>query len=183
MPCGLRAGLTLLGTDYPTPTGPACATTACHRPCRAHLRAVAWLGKSTEARHEAFIWLGIRIQREAAPRRDRPRCGKACRTASGRAAPAIAQLVGDIAKSRRGWWQPTRDLAVQIEDTIAWRRKIHARELSRQSRRRLPVAAKTALATAGAIGGVPARRTPECELSDATMCTSITGMSARRSIS
>jgi len=35
------------------------------------------------------------------------------------------RLVGDIAKSRRELgWQPTRDLATQIEDTLRWRQRM-----------------------------------------------------------
>ena len=35
------------------------------------------------------------------------------------------KLVGDIAKAKRELgWTPTRDLAVQIEDTLRWRRKM-----------------------------------------------------------
>ena len=35
------------------------------------------------------------------------------------------RLVGDIAKSKRELgWQPTRDLATQIEDTLRWRYKM-----------------------------------------------------------
>jgi UDP-glucose 4-epimerase len=35
------------------------------------------------------------------------------------------KLVGDITKARRELgWQPTRDLATQIEDTLRWRRKM-----------------------------------------------------------
>src|SRR6266576_6108284 len=45
-----------------------------------------------------------------------------------------------------------------------------------------PVATKIALHTAGAIGGVPGSPTPPCESVLGTMCTSTTGISARRSI-
>ena len=49
-------------------------------------------------------------------------------------------------------------------------------------RRRIPVAARTALATAGAIGGVPGSPTPEGGLLEGTMCTSTCrGMSLMRS--
>ena len=35
------------------------------------------------------------------------------------------KLVGDIAKARRELgWEPQRDLAAQIEDTLRWRRKM-----------------------------------------------------------
>jgi len=44
-----------------------------------------------------------------------------------------------------------------------------------------PVMAASALATAGAMGGVPGSPTPEGALVDATMCTSTSGMASMRS--
>jgi UDP-glucose 4-epimerase len=36
-----------------------------------------------------------------------------------------SKLVGDISKARRELgWTPKRDLAIQIEDTLRWRRKM-----------------------------------------------------------
>src|SRR6185437_15955806 len=49
-------------------------------------------------------------------------------------------------------------------------------------RKRFPVAAKTAFATAGAIGGKPGSPTPPGASVLGTMCTSITGISDMRSI-
>ena len=51
-------------------------------------------------------------------------------------------------------------------------------------RRRLPVAAKIAFATAGAIGGVPGSPTPPMDDEPvSTRCTDIAGASARRTAS
>jgi UDP-glucose-4-epimerase GalE len=125
---GFAPALTLLGADYPTPDG-TCVRDYVHVSdlADAHLRAVDWLGKSTEARHEAFnIGSGSgysvkqlldetgRVAGKPVPHRIGPR-----------RAGDPPKLVGDIAKSRRELgWQPTRNLTVQIEDTIAWRRKM-----------------------------------------------------------
>ena len=49
------------------------------------------------------------------------------------------------------------------------------------ARSRLPVAAKTAFATAGAIGGVPGSPTPPVFSRLSTMCTSTFGISFMRS--
>src|SRR5260370_27961918 len=63
-------------------------------------------------------------------------------------------------------------------------RERYARSSARMGSRRmgLPVAAKIALQTAGAIGGVPGSPTPPGASLLGTMCTSTTGISAIRSI-
>jgi UDP-glucose-4-epimerase GalE len=125
---GVAPAVTLLGADYPTPDG-TCVRDYVHVTdlADAHLRAVDWLGKSSEARHEAFnVGSGSgysvkqlidetgRVAGKPVPHRIGPR-----------RAGDPPKLVGDIAKSRRELgWQPTRNLTVQIEDAIAWRRKM-----------------------------------------------------------
>lgn len=126
---GLGPELTLLGTDYDTPDG-SCVRDFVHVTdlAQAHLRALAWLAQApTGGLHEAFN-LGSgsgfsvkqvlaetgRIAGQPVPHRIGPR------------RPGDSpRLVGDIAKAGRVLgWRPTRDLAVQIEDTLRWRRKM-----------------------------------------------------------
>jgi UDP-glucose-4-epimerase GalE len=125
----LGPSLTLLGTDYPTPDG-SCVRDFIHVTdlADAHVRAIDWLVRNGgNGRHEAFNLgsgsgysvrelvaetvrvAGRAVQHSVGPRRlgDSPR------------------LVGDIAKAKRELgWTPTRDLAVQIEDALRWRRKM-----------------------------------------------------------
>lgn len=124
---GLAPSLTLLGTDYPTPDG-TCVRDYVHVSdlADAHLLAVDWLGK-TCPRHEAFnVGSGSgysvkqlidetgRVVGKAVPHRVGPRRPGDPPT-----------LVGDIGKAKRELgWRPTRDLTDQIEDTLAWRRKM-----------------------------------------------------------
>ena len=126
---GLGPELTLLGTDYDTPDG-SCVRDFVHVTdlADAHQRALAWLAQAAAGGlHEAFN-LGSgsgfsvkqvlaetgRIAGRPVPHRIGPR-----------RAGDSPRLVGDIAKARRVLgWRPTRDLAVQIEDTLRWRRKM-----------------------------------------------------------
>jgi len=126
---GLGPALTLLGTDYPTPDG-SCIRDFVHVSdlADAHLRALDWLQRAPEGGlHEAFN-LG-----SGAGYSVRQVIDETARTA-GRTVPHTVgprrpgdspKLVGDISKARRELgWTPQRDLAVQIEDTLRWRRKM-----------------------------------------------------------
>lgn len=126
---GLGPPLMLLGDDYPTPDG-SCVRDFVHVTdlADAHIRALDWLTKKPErGMHEAFN-LGSG-------------CGYSVRQAMaeiariyGRPVPHSIgprrhgdppQLIADIKRSKRDLaWQPTRDLSVQIEDTLRWRQKM-----------------------------------------------------------
>lgn len=119
---GLGPPLTLLGVDYDTPDG-SCVRDFVHVSdlAEAHRLALAWLGRAPAGCHEAInlgSGTGYSVKQVlttmAAPYRAGPR------------RPGDSpKLVGDIAKAKRLLgWRPTRDLAVQIEDTLAWRRKM-----------------------------------------------------------
>jgi UDP-glucose-4-epimerase GalE len=126
---GLAPPLTLLGTDYPTADG-SCVRDFIHVSdlADAHVRALHWLKKQpASGLHEAFnlgSGLGFSVRQAIA---ETARIG-------GRPVPHQVgprrpgdspRLVGDIEKSGRELgWRPTRDLAVQIEDTLRWRRKM-----------------------------------------------------------
>jgi UDP-glucose-4-epimerase GalE len=124
---GLGPAITLLGTDYPTSDG-SCIRDFVHVSdlADAHLRALGWLRRAAAGGvHEAFN-LGSGTGYSV-----RQAIGETARIA-GRAVPHTVgprrpgdspKLVGDIAKARRELgWAPERDLAVQIEDTLRWRR-------------------------------------------------------------
>ena len=125
---GLGPSLTLLGDDYPTPDG-SCVRDFIHVSdlADAHLRALQWLQRApATGLHEQFNVgsgsgysvrqvmtetariAGLPVPHSVGPRRpgDSPR------------------LVGNIEKSHRKLgWLPKRDLDVQIEATLRWRRK------------------------------------------------------------
>src|SRR4029077_13663363 len=89
----------------------------------------------------------------------------------GRAGPPPRRRGGGGALRRGGGGGPAR----------AWAGRAPARSNGSVCSR-IPVAARTALATAGAIGGVPGSPTPEGGFVEGTMCTSIArGMSLMRS--
>jgi UDP-glucose-4-epimerase GalE len=124
---GLGPAITLLGTDYPTPDG-SCIRDFVHVSdlAEARLKALDWLQRASEGGiHEAFN-LGSGTGYSV-----RQAIGETARIA-GRAVPHTVgprrpgdspKLVGDIAKARRELgWAPERDLVVQIEDTLRWRR-------------------------------------------------------------
>jgi UDP-glucose-4-epimerase GalE len=126
---GLGPSLTLLGDDYPTPDG-SCVRDFVHVSdlADAHLRALHWLQRApATGLHEQFNVgsgsgysvrqvitetariAGLPVPHTLGPRRpgDSPR------------------LVGNIEKSQRKLgWLPKRDLDIQIEDTLRWRRKM-----------------------------------------------------------
>ena len=124
---GLGPSLTLLGTEYPTPDG-SCVRDFVHVSdlADAHLQALGWLKKqSGRGLHEPFnlgSGSGSSV-REAIAEIERI-SGLAVPHTVGPPRPGDSpRLVGDIANARRGLgWQPTRDLAQQIEDTLRWRR-------------------------------------------------------------
>jgi UDP-glucose-4-epimerase GalE len=126
---GIAPPLTVLGGDYPTADG-SCVRDFIHVTdlADAHVLALAWLKRaSAHGLHEAFN-LGSgsgcsvlqavvetgRIVRRPVPYQIGPRrVGDSPR------------LVGAIAKAKRELgWQPTRNLSIQIEDTLRWRRKM-----------------------------------------------------------
>ena len=126
---GLGPGVTLLGTDYPTPDG-SCVRDFVHVNdlADAHMRAIGWLRRSGgSGRHEAFnlgSGTGYSV-RQILTETDRI-AGRPVPHSVGPRRPGDSpRLVGDIAKAKRELgWAPTRDLAVQIEDALRWRRKM-----------------------------------------------------------
>ena len=124
---GLGPTLTLLGADYPTPDG-SCVRDFVHVTdlADAHLRAIAWLGRSAGGgRHDAFnlgSGSGYSV-RQAVAETGRIAGRPVPHTVGPRRPGDSPKLVGDISKAvRELGWQPTRDLAAQIEDTLRWRR-------------------------------------------------------------
>ena len=125
---GFGPELTLLGTDYPTPDG-SCVRDFVHVTdlADAHLRAVDWLARGSGGRHEAFnLGSGAGYSVLQALTETGRLAGKPVPHRVGPRRPGDSpKLVGDITKAKRELgWAPTRDLAVQIEDTLAWRRKM-----------------------------------------------------------
>jgi UDP-glucose-4-epimerase GalE len=126
---GLAPPLTLLGTDYPTEDG-SCVRDFIHVSdlADAHVRALHWLKRQpATGRHEAFnLGSGSGYSVRQAIAETARIAGKPVPHQVGPRRPGDSpRLVGDIAKSRRELgWQPTRDLAAQIEDTLRWRRKM-----------------------------------------------------------
>ena len=126
---GLGPALTLLGTDYPTPDG-SCIRDFVHVSdlAQAHVRALGWLQRASgRGLHEAFnLGSGSGYSVRQAIAETARIAGHAVPHTIGPRRPGDSpKLVGDIAKARRDLgWQPKRDLAVQIEDTLRWRRKM-----------------------------------------------------------
>jgi len=126
---GLGPALTMLGTDYPTPDG-TCIRDFVHVSdlADAHVRALDWLRRAPKSgRHEAFnLGSGTGYSVRQAIGETARIAGRAVpHTVGPRRAGDSPKLVGDIAKARRELgWMPLRDLAVQIEDTLRWRRKM-----------------------------------------------------------
>ena len=126
---GLGPALTLLGTDYPTPDG-SCVRDFIHVTdlADAHVRAIDWLGRNgASGCHDAFnlgsgTGYSVReLMAETARIAGRP----VPHSIGPRRAGDSPRLVGDIAKARRELgWTPTRDLSMQIEDALRWRRKM-----------------------------------------------------------
>jgi UDP-glucose-4-epimerase GalE len=126
---GLGPPLTVLGTDYPTPDG-SCVRDYVHVSdlAQAHLKALLWLlPNSGSGIHEAFnLGSGAGNSVKQIIAETARIAGRDVPHSIGPRRPGDSpKLVGDIAKSRRELgWQPTRDLAAQIEDTLRWRRKM-----------------------------------------------------------
>jgi UDP-glucose-4-epimerase GalE len=126
---GLGPAVTLLGTDYPTTDG-SCIRDFVHVNdlADAHLRAIDWLGRQAgRGVHEAFnLGSGAghsvrQIFAETARIAGRP----VPHSVGPRRPGDSPKLVGDIAKAKRELgWSPKRDLTVQIEDALRWRRKM-----------------------------------------------------------
>jgi UDP-glucose-4-epimerase GalE len=126
---GLGPALTLLGTDYPTPDG-SCIRDFVHVSdlADAHLRALDWLQRAPEGGlHEAFnlgSGAGYSV-RQVIDETARIAGRTVPHTVGPRRPGDSPKLVGDISKARHELgWTPKRDLAVQIEDTLRWRRKM-----------------------------------------------------------
>jgi UDP-glucose-4-epimerase GalE len=121
--------LTLLGTDYPTPDG-SCVRDFVHVSdlADAHLKALGWLNRlPASGRHEAFnLGSGSGYSVKQVIAETSRIAGRTVPHQVGPRRPGDSpKLVGDIAKAvRELGWQPTRNLAVQIEDTLRWRRKM-----------------------------------------------------------
>jgi UDP-glucose-4-epimerase GalE len=126
---GLGPALTLLGTDYPTPDG-SCIRDFVHVSdlADAHLRTLDWLRRAPDGgRHEAFnLGSGTGYSVRQAIAETARIAGRAVPHTVGPRRPGDSpKLVGDIGKAGRELgWRPLRDLAVQIEDTLRWRRKM-----------------------------------------------------------
>ena len=126
---GLGPDLTLLGTDYPTPDG-SCIRDFVHVSdlAEAHLKALDWLQRAPpRGHHEAFnLGSGTGYSVRQAIAETARLAGSAVPHTVGARRPGDSpKLVGDIAKARHELgWTPKRDLALQIEDTLRWRRKM-----------------------------------------------------------
>jgi len=126
---GLGPALTVLGTDYPTPDG-SCVRDYVHVSdlAQAHLKALLWLlPDSGTGIHEAFnLGSGSGNSVKQIISETTRIAGRDVPHSIGPRRPGDSpKLVGDITKAKRELgWQPTRDLATQIEDTLRWRRKM-----------------------------------------------------------
>jgi len=126
---GFGPPLTLLGDDYPTPDG-SCVRDYIHVSdlADAHVRAIGWLRKQPgHGVHGTFnVGSGSGYSvRQAVAETGRIAGSPVPHSVGPRRPGDSPRLVGDITKSKRELgWQPTRDLAVQIEDTLRWRRKM-----------------------------------------------------------
>ena len=124
---GLGPALTLLGDDYDTPDG-SCVRDFVHVSdlADAHVRALAWLKRApASGLYEAFnLGSGTGYSVKQAIAETARTAGRAVPHKVGPRRPGDSpKLVGDIAKAKRELgWQPTRDLAMQIDDTLRWRR-------------------------------------------------------------
>ena len=126
---GLGPALTLLGDDYDTPDG-SCVRDFVHVSdlADAHVRALAWLKRgSASGLHETFnLGSGSGYSVKQAMAETSRIAGRAVPHKLGPRRPGDSpKLVGDISKAKTELgWQPSRDLAAQIEDTLRWRRKM-----------------------------------------------------------
>ena len=126
---GFGPPLTLLGDDYPTPDG-CCVRDYVHVTdlADAHVRAIDWLNRQpAQGVHEIFnlgCGSGYSV-REVMAETGRIAGSPVPHSIGRRRSGDSPRLVGNITKSRRELrWVPTRDLTVQIDDTMRWRRKM-----------------------------------------------------------
>jgi UDP-glucose-4-epimerase GalE len=126
---GLGPAITLLGTDYPTPDG-SCVRDFVHVSdlADAHVRALDWLQRAPDGGlHTAFnLGSGAGYSVRQAIAETARIAGRAVPHTVGPRRPGdSSKLVGDISKAGRELgWTPQRNLAIQIEDTLRWRRKM-----------------------------------------------------------
>ena len=190
---GLGPALTLLGTDYPTPDG-SCIRDFVHVTdlADAHLRALERLQRASGTRRTRSLQPRQRHGLQRAPDHRRDRADRRPRRAAQRGPSPAGRFAQAGRRHRQGQARARLDTqarsggpdrghaALAAQDAAL---KTQARRSGRL-RRRLPVAANTALATAGAIGGVPGSPTPPMDDEPpSTRCTDITGASARRTAS
>jgi UDP-glucose-4-epimerase GalE len=126
---GLGPAITLLGTDYPTPDGTGIRDFVhVSDLADAHLRTLDWLQRASDAGlHEAFnLGSGIGYSARQVIAETSRLAGHAVPHTVGARRPGDStKLVGDISKAARELgWAPQRNLAIQIEDTLRWRRKM-----------------------------------------------------------
>ena len=126
---GLGPAITLLGTDYPTPDGTGIRDFV-HVSDLAdgHLRTLDRLQRASEGGlHEAFnlgSGTGYSV-RQVIAETSRLAGHAVPHTVGARRPGDSTKLVGDISKAARELgWAPRRNLAIQIEDTLRWRRKM-----------------------------------------------------------
>ncbi len=126
---GLGPSLTLLGADYPTPDG-FCVRDFIHVSdlADAHVRALHWLQRTpTPGLHEQFnlgSGSGYSV-RQVVTETARIAGLPVPYQVGGRRPGDSPRLVGNIEKSQRELgWLPRRDLDLQIEDTLRWRRNM-----------------------------------------------------------
>ena len=123
---GLGRSLTILGTDYDTPDG-TCVRDYIHVNdlADAHVRAVGWLaGNPGHAAFNLGSGTGYSV-RELIEQTSRIVGTPVPHTVGPRRPGDSPKLVGNIARARAVLgWTPTRNLAIQIEDALRWRRKM-----------------------------------------------------------
>ena len=123
---GLGKSLTILGTDYDTPDG-TCVRDYIHVNdlADAHVRAVGWLaGNPGHAAFNLGSGTGYSV-RELIEQTSRIVGTPVPHTVGPRRPGDSPKLVGNIARARAVLgWTPTRNLAIQIEDALRWRRKM-----------------------------------------------------------
>ena len=126
---GLGPAITLLGTDYPTPDGSGIRDFVhVSDLADAHLRTLDWLQRASEnGIHQAFnLGSGTGYSARQVIAETARLAGHAVPHTVGARRPGDStKLVGDISKAARELgWAPRRNLAIQIEDTLRWRRRM-----------------------------------------------------------
>lgn len=126
---GLGPSLTILGDDYPTPDGSGVRDYVhVSDLADAHLRALRWLQRAPAAGvHEQFnLGSGSGYSVRQVLAETSRLVGRHVPHAIGARRPGDAsRLVGNIEKAQRVLgWRPERDLNMQLEDTLRWRRRM-----------------------------------------------------------